>query len=364
MKIGFLAWGNQKVLDEGVSAAAFHRINLLKQFCEADGHETEWRWQGEFSSRGSLAWFAKKKQLADWIQSCDAVYAGSTDPAALAVAAVPSGRRVIYDCHTPAIGENLMLFRSQKTVRNFLLYIRTLVHESMAARRARVITTVSDSAIRYFHKTFHREMRDLFLVRNAIDFEEFRPMEMPMRDRAHFLYTGGMDRWQGIPDLIEAFAGSEKNCDLTIIGFDESHETLRLRAEAVGITALRRMPREQALQHFREAHFGVTATPGMCAKLMPGAFPTKWAEYLALGRAVAVTNAYDCATLTKELNCGLVMDPGPKGIREGLRRASETTREDRVEMAERGRVWVTEECSIEKAGASFLRAARIAAGGS
>ncbi len=360
MKIGFLAWGNQATREQGISAAAFHRIDLLRSYSESQGHETEWRWQYEFSGKGNLAWFTKRAELAAWIESCDAVYTGSTDPAAHAVTAVPSGKKVIYDCHTPAIGENWMLFLSRKTPRNFFLYLRTLLHESLASKRSRVITTVSDSAIQYFANRFNRKNEDLFLVRNPVNFEALKPTPMPSSERSKFAYVGGMDRWQGIPDLIEAYERSSKSFDLTITGFDDSTEALRVRAEQAGIQANKRMARTDALRVFETAHFGVTATPKVCAVHMPGAFPTKWAEYLALGRAVAVTRAYDCATLTDDLRCGVVMEAGPTGIREGLEKAAGIPVEERQAMADRGLKWVRDHCSIEVAGDSFLKAANKA----
>jgi glycosyltransferase involved in cell wall biosynthesis len=347
--------------ERGISAAAFHRIDLLRNYCQAAGHTADWRWQYEFSGAGNVAWFADKRKLKAWIDSCDAVYTGSTDPAAHAAAA-SKGKKIIYDCHTPAIGENLMLFKSQKNLRNFVLYLRTILHETIAARRSRVITTVSDSAVQYFHTRFKRDLNDLFLVRNPVDLEAFKLLPMPQTERASFAYVGGMDRWQGIPDLIEAYASGDRSYDLTIVGFDDENEPLRQKAESVGIRAFRRMPRQQALKVFENAHFGVTATPKICAVHMPGAFPTKWAEYLALGRAVAVTRAYDCAKLTEDLRCGVVMEPGAAGICAGLKTASGIRLGERDAMAQRGRCWVTEHCSLERAGVQFLAAADRAAG--
>lgn len=355
-----MAWGSEESEAKGGIRAYYHRIRNLQKYAESQGNETVWQYADEFKGRITLAPFCKKARLREFLDSCDAVYLGATDCAAFAASARKDGKGLIFDSHTPLIGERLMYFKAEKTLRNLFLYFRSAFHENIAAKRCRVITTVSDSAIQYYQSTFRRAKEDLFLVRNAIDFSMFPATPLPPGPRKRFAYTGGMEAWQGIPDLIEAYSQVRDIIDMTLVGFLPHTQELKKRAEDIGIAAFDSMPRESAMQHLAAAHFGVTATPAICGVHMPGAFPTKFAEYLAMNRAVMITRNYDCATITEENNFGIVTYSGANGIAEGFRRAADLDFEQINDMAQRGRQWVIENCAIEVAGSNFLESAKRA----
>lgn len=359
MRIGFFIWGAES--RDKAAHAYYHRIDTLRVEMERRGHQTVELYSAPFEGKLKLAPLCKKSRLRDAFADLDAVYLGATDCAAFAAAALPSGDRLVFDSHTPIIGERLMMFKANKTPRNLFIYLRSLLHESLAARRCRSISTVSDSAIDYYRRVFKRSPEDLFLARNMIEASLFQPRPLPESDRICFAYVGGMDRWQGVTDLIEAYPKTSRSFDLTIVGFGDEQVTLMSRARQYGIEAHPRMPRAQAIEHLVSSHFGVTATPAVCAKHMPGAFPTKWAEILGLGRACMVTRAYDCAQITQDENFGIVCEPGVAGIAEGLERAAKVPREQIQDMGLRGSKWVHDKCSVEAVGTAWEEAASHAA---
>ncbi len=361
MRIGFLAAGSAEGAASGEMRAYYLRIFNLQNFVESQGIETSLAFTDTFKGKISIAPFSNKRELRKFLDSCDAVYLGATDCAAMAACAKKSGKGLIFDSHTPLIGERLMYFKAEKTPRNLFLYLRSLYHEWLAAKTCKVITTVSDSAIEYYQKTFGRKPEELFLVRNAIDLQMFPFSEMPIGNMKRFAYTGGMEAWQGIPDLIDAYAQVRDRVHLTLVGFLPHTQELKKKAIDYGIDAYDSMPREDAMQHLAKSHFGVTATPAICGKYMPGAFPTKFAEYLAMNRAVMVTRNYDCAAIAESNQFGIVCESGVKGIAEGFRRAADLDLETIKSMAERGRQWVLNNCLLDKAGNSMIEAAKKAA---
>lgn len=356
MRIGFLAWGSEEGEARGEMRAYYHRIRNLQRYTESQGHKTEMRFADDFKGSIPLAPFCKKEPLRQFLDSCDSIYLGATDCAAFAASARRTGKGLIFDSHTPLIGERWMYFKAEKTLKNFMLYLRSAFHERIAAKRCRVITTVSDSAVSYYQKTFGRSANDVFLVRNAIDLAMFPVTPIPSGQRKRFAYTGGMEAWQGIPDLINAYSKVRDLVDLTLVGFLPHTQDLKKKAQDVGIEAYDSMPRDQAMKHLAAAHFGVTATPAVCGTHMPGAFPTKFAEYLAMNRAVMITRCYDCAQIAEENGYGIVCDSGPAGIADGFRRAADLDLETIAEMASNGRKWVMENCTLASAGSNFIKA--------
>lgn len=359
MRIGFFLWGAES--RDKAAHAYYHRIDTLRVEMERRGHHTSELYSAPFEGRLKLAPLCAKARLREALADFDAVYLGATDCAAFAAAAFPDGGRLVFDSHTPIIGERLMMFKANKTPRNLFIYLRSLLHESLAARRCRSISTVSDSAIDYYRRIFGRSPNDLFLVRNMIDTSLFRLHPLPGTGRIRFAYVGGMDRWQGVTDLVEAYPKTSRSFDLTIVGFGDEQVTLMSRARQYGIEAHPRMPRARAIEHLVSSHFGVTATPAICAKHMPGAFPTKWAEILGLGRACMITRAYDCARITMDENFGIVCEPGVHGLAEGLERAAKVPLQQIQDMGLRGSKWVHEKCSVEAVGTAWEQAAKRAA---
>lgn len=361
VKIGFLAWGSEAQEQQGEAGAYYHRIRLLQQIAQEAGHETNWKYASEFDGPLKLAFTSQKRALGEWLMEQEAVYLGHTDCAAYAASALSDKNHLIYDSHTPLIGERLMILKVEKTPRNLYLYLRSCLHERLAAKRCRVLTTVSDAAIDYYHRVFRRSKSDLFLVRNMVDEGKSAQLSFDFTGPRRFAYIGGMSRWQGVPDLIEAYRRSPKrDFDLTIVGFDESTHDLMEKAKSVGISAYPRMARSEALTYLSSSHFGVTATPKVCAIHMPGAFPTKWAEYLFCNRSVMITRAYDCAKITEQHSFGVVCDPGPDGLVEGFSQAVSLSNEAIVDMANRGREWVIQNCTLNAVGPHFLSAIHAA----
>jgi glycosyltransferase involved in cell wall biosynthesis len=354
MKIGFLIWGREGAYKE--TDAYLQRILVLKKAAEGMGYETQVVFANQFDGPLKLAFLSKKNVLSQFLGSCNAVYLGHTDCAAYAACAKPGGKGLIYDCHTPQIGERLMAMKQRPTPANVFLYLRALLHERLAARRCSVITTVSNPSIDYYARVFGRKRDDLFLVRNPVEPELFPVTPLPQSERLRFVYIGGMDKWAGIPQFIEAYRKSSKQFDLTMVGFDDAHIPLMEYARGLGIDAHPKMPRPEALKHLARSHIGVIPSPREWAECKPGAFPTKWAEYLAMGRAVLTTPGYEAAPLTSENRFGIVCEYGIGGMARGMDEAARLPLADIEDMGSRGREWVLSHCSTEAVGKAFDRA--------
>lgn len=359
MRIGFLYWGSPE--SESRMPAYFHRIHVLRKYAESRGHETMAAFTADYDGRGKLAMFCNKGELRKFLDSCDAVYLGHTDSAAYAAEARPSGEGLLYDSHGPQIGERVMMFKANPSLRELYFLWRSKRHEDFASNRCKAISTVSTPSLKYYANVYRRRQEELFLVRNHFNPAQYPLTEMPAFDERRFAYVGGMDRWQGVDDLIEGYSLTSKELKLSIVGFHPQHNKVFMeRAKAAGIDAHPRMPRPEALQFLARSHFGVTATPKICADHMPGAFPTKWAEYLGMGRSVMITRAYECAEITERENFGVVCSSGPKGIAGGLERAAALSPEQIKDQSSRGREWVLANCSEEVVGEAFLRAVEAA----
>jgi glycosyltransferase involved in cell wall biosynthesis len=67
------------------------------------------------------------------------------------------------------------------------------------------------------------------------------------------------------------------------------------------------------------------------------AMPTKFAEYIALGKPVLVTDVDETARFVRRHDCGLVCEPSASGLAGAIAQAREMSREELSAMGRRGR---------------------------
>jgi glycosyltransferase involved in cell wall biosynthesis len=82
-------------------------------------------------------------------------------------------------------------------------------------------------------------------------------------------------------------------------------------------------------------------------------FPTKFAEFAALGRPVLVNDVDESADFVRQYQCGFVAEPTPEGMAKTMEIAAATRHENLVEMGERARRMAEEIFSWDKIGDEY-----------
>ncbi|MFH0824830.1 MAG: glycosyltransferase family 4 protein [Pseudomonadota bacterium] len=177
------------------------------------------------------------------------------------------------------------------------------------------------------------------LVRNGVDLELFPQLPMAQWDGFKFGYAGGFQTWQGIDLLLDAFERVPNPAvRLLVAGFQKSDAPLKGRFEA------RFGPRVELVDRTDQGN--LARILGTCSMLViprkdhPAirhAFPTKFAEFAALGRPVLVNDVDETAEFVKRHNCGFTASPTPESMADAMTRAAALPPEALGDMGERAR---------------------------
>lgn len=198
------------------------------------------------------------------------------------------------------------------------------------------------------------------VIRNGVDLDLFRFLPQPKQPDFTFGYVGAFQVWQGIGELIRAFENLEdSSLRMLLVGFRDYDRSLKQslankfgsRLELVDMT-----DRSSMIDLLESVAILVSARPSH--KASRAAFPTKFAEYAALGRPIVVTNVDETADFVRKYGCGFISDPAPDRLAKTLDEAAKVPWETLAEMGNRARHMAEENFSWEKVGneyASFIR---------
>lgn len=294
----------------------------------------------------------------------DCIYAGNTVAAAVTGLARRRMRTpTIFDLHTYGPTEQYLIWLNQRTKRNWVRY-RTIRVAARAAERFNDLYTVVSTPGRTVLRSRGVPPDRITLIRNGVDLEAFEASPLPP-DPTSFGYAGSMAVWQQVPILTGAFERllgrrADTRCSLHLYGFTDSAEDTAFRESLDShfgsqLRTHELMPHRELIQNLRCHHWLVITSHPMATRYKPDAFPTKFAEYLALGRPIITTRAYESAELTEQRECGLVCEPDPNDMLRALERAADTPRNQLEQMAERGLSLVREEFDYKVIRGRFLK---------
>jgi glycosyltransferase involved in cell wall biosynthesis len=359
---GYLLYGTEGEPRDPANIGYYHRADMLRSAAEKAGWRSEVVYNRKSpNDRSSLRRLMRSAWLRHKFANCDVVYAAGADAAGMAAFALRKTKTpVLYDVHTPAVGEKWLQFKLAKSVRNFIVYLEACVSEWMAIKYSDTILWCSSIQRDYYAKRGFPATR-LAEVRHGVDLERFRPGNSKDEGTPLLCYAGTMVEYQGADRLVQAFehVGAER-VRLKMIGFTERDAQLRARAEKAGIETLEQVPHERLLEELRGCDCTCIVAHPDAVRYKNGAAPTKWPEGLALGRPIISGDAYDTAHLIRELRVGWVVENSSEGIASGLRALAESSREQRDEMGKRARAEAERHYGWETVGGAFVQALNAA----
>lgn len=285
----------------------------------------------------------------DWLH-----IGGAIVPAMASLRRPPGGARVIFDAHGLVHAEKAMEHpRGTAKLRIPMLYGISV----LAARRADLCVTMSGPMLA--HLARWRGTRDgLAIVRNGVDTDLFSPGSTSERSDRPFtvVYAGAFQHWQAVDLLIDAARRiDDPRVRFRFVGFTTADDAVRRTLEATmppGTELLDRMPRDRLVALLREAD--LLALPRRFHPATHAALPTKFAEYVALGKPVLVNRVDETAEIVEARQCGFVAEPDPEDMARAIRRAVATPPAALAAMGERGRAFVESELTWAGIGARYL----------
>lgn len=258
---------------------------------------------------------------------------------------------LIHDMHGDGTGEMLMKVRFQSgRLKTAFWVLQNSIMEEVVIHRADYHLVVSRPLRKLLLS--HGVTRDrVALVRNGVDVDRFRPAERTGDDPFTVCYAGDFQVWQGVGLLTKALQRLDReDIRFNFIGFrctsqDQARKERLKRLLGSRVRLIDRLPQEELIDHLRRADLLVLPRPRHRATVV--AMPTKFAEYLALGKAVLVTEVDETARFVRRHHCGLVSPPTAAGLAEGILQAHRAGRKALETMGRRGRRLVEESFSWE-----------------
>ena len=145
--------------------------------------------------------------------------------------------------------------------------------------------------------------------------------------------------WQGIDNFVVAAQLLQTEpIRFKIIGFRPEDEGLKAKiAASLGdrVDLIDRVSQPELVQHLSQAHFLVI--PRLPHPAVEIAFPTKFSEYLAMGKPVIVSDVDETASLVQAHHCGLVSQPNPQSMAETIKQAAAFSSTELIEMGKNSR---------------------------
>lgn len=241
----------------------------------------------------------------------DVVHANDLDtlPAAIAIKR-STGARVVYDAHElytelfdrPGAG---FLERALVAVQKLVLRCQ----EARLIRQADAVVTVNPFIAAELARRYR--VRTPSVVMNAPVAGVVEPLPLPDLARPILIYQGGLTRGRGLPELLEAFALTERG-SLVLMGGGPLAAALSERAARPDlrgrVAVLDPVPTSDVVRAAASADIGlIPYLPGSLNNRLSS--PNKLFDYLHAGLAIVATDLPFIADVLSRTGAGAVYDP-------------------------------------------------------
>lgn len=182
-----------------------------------------------------------------------------------------------------------------------------------------LIFCVSNKEIKFLNYKKGIPLKKMHYITNGVDLEFFKSSDnekikelkkrLGIRNHLVFGYIGDFQKWQGIENLINAAKNiSDQNIKFIFVGGN---------IEIENINVIPWIPREEIGGYYSICDVLVLPRPNHPATEV--AAPTKFSEYIAMGKPILTTKVGDAADLVKKYECGIVVkDNSPENLIEGI----------------------------------------------
>ena len=333
MKVLFISLARQDFYD-----AYVHRIMSLKNGLERHGARTATLYLGDLPlKKPFLISPLNVPVLRRYLEDFDFVHAGNTGGAylmGLAKATKRTGTKIVYDVHGNLAEEAKLNSRGPLDwVNHFHLFQYTAM-EKVAAKLSDYFVVCSES-FRDHYVGKGVDSGRIEVVLNGVDIDRFRPNGAPDNDVFTITYAGRAQKWQGIGLLLEAarlLRGEAVR--FRVIGLDGGARQA-LEGKYDNVEFLDFMPGNALIDHLCGSDGLII--PRMSHPALEVAFPTKFAEYIACGVPVIVTDVGDAGRLTRRHGCGIACRPDAGSIAGAILELKRCSPGERKAMGDRGR---------------------------
>lgn len=318
-----------------------HRLKKLAEGLRSLGAETDFLYLRDLPfSKPHLAQPLNLPFVQRQVKGYDFIHAGDDAAFAATLWKRLMTTSIIFDVHGDSLSETRLGWQTAKGLRPLFYLFQAWMMTFIAVRGSDAFLVVSRPLKELLLQKGVSSSR-IYFVRNGVDTELFHPLTDKLVSNTTFTvcYAGQFQYWQATDALIQAaYQLRCENIKFKFIGFDSTDEPLKRKIVGeLGEKAelVNRMPQAELVKNL--ALSDVLIIPRRRHPATVVAFPTKFAEYIALGRPVIVSDVDETASMVREHNCGLVASPTAEGLAEAIFRAKNIAPQELGTMGRNGR---------------------------
>lgn len=349
MKVLFIC-----LVKSGHYDAYVHRVLSLRNGLDSNGVKTAVLYLGDLPFKKPFILSAVNVPvLRRYFEDYDFIHAGNTGAAylmSMARMTKKTDTKIVYDVHGDIAEEARLNSTGFLDVVNNANYLQSLVMEKVAAKCSDYFAVCSESFKDYY---LHRGVAGdrIEVVLNGVDIERFKPQDTPENDVFTVTYAGRFQKWQGIELLLEAAQLlRDKAIKFRVIGVD-SRTRQSLENKYDNIEFIDFMPNTELIKYLCSSDGLII--PRISHPALDVAFPTKFAEYIACGVPVIVTDVGDAGRLTRRHKCGLACDTNAGSIAEAILKLKSCSPDERKAMGNNGRKLAESLLDYDKIGRTY-----------
>jgi glycosyltransferase involved in cell wall biosynthesis len=303
-----------------------HRLDRLREGLQQLGLKTDILYLGDARTTSHTMIPVYAPSLSRIFHRYDFIHAGGTPCAFVATLCKAVRRtRVIFDVHGDQLGEIAQekAFGHEGRDLGAFPMAKAFCQETVAVYASDLFFVVSEPLKRLFASRGVDPSR-IHIIRNGVDLRLFSPRsDRPRHPRRRtVVYAGKFQPYQAIDDFVDAAVRSIRSglpFDFQVIGFSDEDFAVRNRILERSESRIRltdQMSQPELIKRLREADLLVI--PRRRSRVTAIAFPTKFAEYIALGKPVLVSDVDESAAFVNAWKCGLVYGEGDAALAAGL----------------------------------------------
>jgi len=246
----------------------------------------------------------------------DVVYGNTFGGAFFCILGKLTGIPLVLDMH--GVCEEFLIMDNKPN--KFNLFLMKFM-ESTSLRFSDKIICVSRSMIDYFHKEKDIPLKKLVYGTNGVDLDFFKSSDLEtikklkfslgIENKFVFGYIGGFQNYQGVDNFIKA----AKEIDSEDIKFLIVGGNTELREN--NIIFIPKISRMQIPDYYSLCDVLVLPRPHHVATEV--AAPTKFVEYISMGKPILTTDVGDAADFVRQNNIGIVVkNNDPENLKNGI----------------------------------------------
>jgi glycosyltransferase involved in cell wall biosynthesis len=265
-------------------------------------------------------------------------------------------RLTILDMHGDVVAQSALANEIHSSGRRQSASLRVKLIDRMALACADHILTVSTHQTNTLLQAGYPSHR-VTLIRNGVDLEQFRELQVPVQPEFTFGYIGEFQTWQGVENLIAALERlKDRDIRTRIIGFREEDQEIRKAFQSrLGsrVELIDRTDRKTMIEMVKS--ISILLIPRIAHRAIWHAFPTKFAEYAAMGRPIMVNDVDETADFVRKYQCGFVSRPHARDMADTMMQAAETPHNILDQMGNRARKMAEEHFSWDRIGDQYAK---------